>query len=139
MLVSLLFAASVAAGAPDVAGLWRTPGDGGLVRVSHCGQGLCGTLLTSNRLRQDPTLADSHNRDEALRTRRLKGLELFHGFKGSGGAWRDGTIYNPHDGGTYHASLELTAPDRLKVTGCLFGPLCQTQVWERAPSDAAER
>jgi uncharacterized protein (DUF2147 family) len=139
MLAALLFAASVAAGAPDVAGLWRTPGDGGLVRISHCGQSLCGVLLTSTRLKQDPALTDVKNRDGALRSRRLKDLELFHGFKGAGGAWRDGTIYNPHDGGTYHASLELEGADRLKVTGCLFGPLCQTQVWERAPDDAAAR
>lgn len=139
MLAALLFAASVAAGAPDVAGLWRTPGDGGLVRISHCGQSLCGVLLTSNRLRQDATLTDVHNRDESLRARRLKNLELFKGFKGSGGAWREGTIYNPHDGGTYHASLELEGADRLKVIGCLFSPLCQTQVWERAPDDAAGR
>lgn len=139
MLAVLLFAASTAVAAPDVAGLWRTPGDGGLVRISHCGESLCGTLLTSTRLKQDPTLTDSHNRDQTQRARPLKGLELFHGFKGSGGAWREGMIYNPHDGGTYHASLELASPDRLKVSGCLFGPLCQTQVWERAPADAAGR
>jgi len=137
MLAALMFAASVAAGLPDVAGLWRTPGDGGLVRVSHCGPSLCAALLTSDRLRQDPALKDIHNRDEAQRGRLLKGLELFKDFKGAGGAWRDGEIYNPHDGGTYHASLELQSPDRLKVTGCIFAPLCETQVWERAPDGTA--
>lgn len=137
MLAALIFAASVAAGAPDVAGLWRTPGDGGLVRVSHCGASLCAVLLTSDHMRQDPGLKDAHNRDPALRGRQLRGLELFHGFKGAGGSWRDGEIYNPHDGGTYHAALELQSPDRLKVTGCIFAPLCKTQVWERAPAGPA--
>ena len=137
MLAALMFAASVAAGAPDVAGLWRTPGDGGLVQISHCGASLCAALLPSDRLKQDPALKDTHNRDEALRGRPLKGLELFKAFKGAGGSWRDGEIYNPHDGGVYHAALELESPDRLKVTGCIFAPLCLTQVWERAPAGTA--
>jgi uncharacterized protein (DUF2147 family) len=137
MLAALMFAASVAAGAPDVAGLWRTPGDGGLVQVSHCGLSLCAVLLTSDRIRQDPALNDLHNPDAAQRARLLKGLALFKGFKGAGGSWRDGEIYNPHDGGTYHASLELEGPDRMKVTGCILEPLCKTQVWERAPDGAA--
>jgi uncharacterized protein (DUF2147 family) len=137
MLIALLLAAAVSTGAPDAEGLWRTPGDGGVVRVSHCGASLCATLLTSDRIRQDPGLVDAHNPDAALRKRPLKGVELFKDFKRSDGAWRDGEIYNPHDGGTYHATVELEGPDRLKVTGCIFAPLCKTQVWERLPADAA--
>jgi uncharacterized protein (DUF2147 family) len=137
MLAALLFAASVSAGAPDVAGLWLTPTDAGVVKISHCGASLCAELLTSNKIKRDASLKDSHNQDQSLRGRTLKGLELFQDFKGAGGSWTDGRIYNPDDGGTYHATIELQGGDQLKLVGCIFAPLCKTQIWRRLPPDAA--
>jgi uncharacterized protein (DUF2147 family) len=136
MLAVLLFAAQVASGAPDVAGLWRTPERNGLVEVSHCGAELCGKLISSEGLKKDPNLKDEHNRDPSQRLRPLKGLELFQGVTGSGGVWR-GKIYNPKDGGTYSATVEPQGADKLKVSGCVVQPLCKTEIWQRAPADAA--
>jgi uncharacterized protein (DUF2147 family) len=136
MLVALFLAAAVSS--PDVAGLWRTPTDNGVVEVRHCGADICGRLLTSDKIKADPGLTDAHDRNETLRTRPLKGLELFKGFTGSGGSWTGGQIYNPDDGGTYHASVELQDPSHLKVTGCIMAPFCKTQIWVRLPASGGQ-
>jgi uncharacterized protein (DUF2147 family) len=137
MLAALLLAAAVA-GSADVAGLWRTPTDNGVVEVRHCGADICGRLLTSDKIKADPGLTDVHDRDESLRARPLKGLELFKGFTGSGAAWAGGQIYNPHDGGTYHASVELQDADHLKVTGCIVAPFCKSETWVRLPAGGGQ-
>jgi uncharacterized protein (DUF2147 family) len=76
-------------------------------------------------------LRDDNNRHPELRSRRLKGLDIFHGFRGGPDVWTDGRIYNPDDGRTYRGTLRLIAPDRVKVTGCLIFPLCGSQTWRR--------
>jgi uncharacterized protein (DUF2147 family) len=140
MLAVLVFAA--AAASADVSGLWRTPTDNGVVEVRHCGADICGRLLTSDKIKADPALTDRHDRNEALRARPLKGLELFKGFSGSGSGsgakWTGGQIYNPDDGGTYHASVELQDATHLKVTGCIVAPFCKSETWVRLPATGSE-
>lgn len=130
MIAAMIFAAA-ALTAPDVAGRWLTPTDHGVVEIRHCGASVCGRLMSSDKIKADPSLKDVKDRDFALRGRTLKGLDLLHGFSGGPSDWRDGEIYNPSDGGTYHATLTLEAADRLKVTGCIVAPFCKSEVWTR--------
>jgi uncharacterized protein (DUF2147 family) len=76
-------------------------------------------------------LLDGHNDDPALRQRRLTGVLLLQGFTREADAWAGGTIYNPDDGRTYHARVTPLDADHLQVRGCVFVPLCQSQVWTR--------
>lgn len=127
LVLALLAAAPADASA---AGLWATPVGNGRVEIAECGAGLCGKLMDADRLRRDPNLKDGNNRDPALRNRPGKGLPLFEGWVGGPPRWK-GRIYNPQDGRTYAGSAELVGPDRLKLQGCVFYPLCMTEVWTR--------
>lgn len=118
--------------AADIAGLWQTPTAGGQVEISHCGQSLCGKLITSDRIKSNPDLRDANNKDASQRGRTLKGLSMLWGFKGEGAKWTDGKVYNPDDGGTYSGTIEMISSDSLKLKGCIVAPLCKTQVWTRA-------
>lgn len=118
--------------AADVTGSWLTPSRNGVVEIYKCGASVCGRLVSSDGLKADPSLKDVNNADAAQRGRALKGLVILQGFKGAGGSWSDGTIYNAEDGKTYSATLTLEGDDTLKVKGCIFAPLCKTQSWTRA-------
>jgi uncharacterized protein (DUF2147 family) len=118
-------------------GFWQAGSGGAIIEVHSCGEALCGRVVDSDDLRNNPYLTDDANRDPALRSRPVKGLDILQGFKAGPNpkAWTGGHIYNPNDGRMYHAEIKLLAPDRLKVTGCLVFPLCGAQVWRKAPND----
>jgi uncharacterized protein (DUF2147 family) len=128
---AVLALASAAQAASPAEGLWRTPGRNGEVRVYECGQALCGRLLDSDGLKENPGLADVKNKDAAQRSRPLKNLVFLQGFTGGPAEWKGGQVYNPEDGGTYKGAIRLVDPDTLKLTGCIVFPLCKTQVWKR--------
>jgi uncharacterized protein (DUF2147 family) len=112
-------------------GEWDTHHAGGVVRISECGGALCGKVVTSEPLKTDPDAKDIRNADASQRNRPLKGLTVFYGLKGGPTEWTGGSIYNPEDGRTYHGSIKLVDADTLKLTGCVFVPLCQSQTWTR--------
>lgn len=131
-LAASLVAAAAAHAASPVDGLWNTPSRGGQVRISDCGQAICGVLVTSDGIKANPALADDKNKDKTQRARLLKDLPMLQGFTGGPAEWKGGTVYNPEDGGTYKGSIKLVDANTLKLTGCIIAPLCKTQTWTRA-------
>jgi uncharacterized protein (DUF2147 family) len=132
-LAAALLAGPSASGGQDVAGLWRTPvNGGGLVRLGPCGADLCGEIVTSPRLRSHPDQRDVRNARPELRSRPLKGLRMMRASPAGPGRWNRGWVYNPEDGRTYSGEIHLLPDGRLKLTGCVVRPLCKTQVWQRA-------
>lgn len=117
--------------AADVTGLWSTPTNGGQVEIARCGNSLCGKLVTSQHIKEEPGLKDIKNKDAAQRGRTLKGLQMLYDFTGGPAKWTGGKVYNPDDGGTYSGSLEMLNDNQLKLKGCIIAPLCKTQVWNR--------
>ncbi len=117
--------------AADVTGLWATPANGGQVEIARCGNSLCGKLVTSQHIKEDPGLKDVKNKDAAQRSRTLKGLQMLYDFTGGPSKWTGGKVYNPEDGGTYSGTIELLSDRQLKLKGCVVAPLCKTQVWNR--------
>lgn len=117
--------------AADVTGLWQTPTNGGQVEISHCGNSLCGKLVNSNHIRENPALKDVKNKDQSQRVRTLKNLQMLYDFTGGPTKWTDGKVYNPDDGGTYSGTIELIGENQLKLKGCIVAPFCKTQVWTR--------
>ena len=130
-LAATLFAGSAAYAEPGAVGEWDTHHAGGVIKISECNGALCGKVVTSDPIKADPTAKDVRNGHVSLRTRLLKGLTIFYGVKGGPTEWTGGSVYNPEDGKTYHGSIKLLDPDTLKLTGCVFGPLCQAQTWTR--------
>ena len=135
MIGLVLMGAAAAAGgaAQDGAlGRWRTETRNGIVEVDRCGSSICGKLVGSDGLRANSNLTDLHNKDAALRGRRLMGLQIIGGsFTPAGNQWAGGTIYNADDGGTYKATLTPVDADHLRVKGCIVWPLCKSQTWVR--------
>jgi len=121
--------------AADVAGLWKTAVAGGLIRIEHCGEDICGRSVSSKELLVHPDQTDIRNPDPALRGRPIKGLLVLELRPRGPDSWGDGWIYDPRHGATYHGSAKLDDPGRLRVTGCVVAPLCQSQTWLRADGD----
>lgn len=133
-MISLIAASLAAAAAPSadsVLGRWQTPSKHGIVEIARCGQSICGTLLDSDGIRANPDLRDVNNKDQRQRGRQLRGLAMLQGFRWNDGAWEDGSIYNPEDGGTYKATVTPVDADHLRLRGCIVWPLCKTQNWVR--------
>jgi uncharacterized protein (DUF2147 family) len=127
----VVLAATPCLAASPIEGLWASPTENGQVEIYSCGPAVCGRLLTSDRIKADPATADIQNKNHGLRTRPLKGLQIFSGFAGGPIEWSGGTLYNPDDGGTYHGTMTLVSPTQLKLTGCIFRPLCKSETWTR--------
>ena len=117
--------------AQDVTGLWQTETNGGQVEISRCGNSLCGKLVNSDHIKNDPTVKDVKNKDASLRTRPLKNMQMLYDFTGGPTKWTGGKVYNAADGGTYSGTIVLTSANSLKLKGCIVAPLCKTETWTR--------
>lgn len=134
MSTTLLAAPSAGAQSPgEPACVWLTQAGDAKVRVSKCDGGICGVIVG---LKQpiDPTTGkpqlDDKNPNPALRKRPMIGLPLFNGMQPTApGKW-SGQIYNADDGSSYASTVSVTAPDTLKVEGCV-GALCGGEIWNR--------
>jgi len=133
--VASVITAHAGGAASPAEGFWLAGSGGAIIEVHSCGDALCGRVVDSDGLRNNPFLTDDANKDPVLRGRSIKGLEILQGFRGGPRVWTGGRIYNPNDGKVYDAEVMLLAPDRLKVKGCLVFPLCGAQVWRKAPND----
>ncbi|MCA6110742.1 DUF2147 domain-containing protein [Bradyrhizobium cenepequi] len=134
MLAVLLGApmACAQSAAADPSGVWQTQAGDARVKISKCGGGICGVIV-SLREPIDPATSrpqfDNKNPNPALTTRPIIGLPLFSGMRPAGGKWT-GQIYNADDGGTYASNISLAGPDTLRVEGCV-GALCGGETWTR--------
>jgi uncharacterized protein (DUF2147 family) len=132
MSMTLMALATAAAASPDaVVGKWMTETRHGIVEIARCGASICGKLLTSDGINENPTMKDVNNKDQNLRGRPLKGVPMLGGFSFDHGVWDGGTIYNPNDGKTYDARITIIDANTLKLRGCIFVPLCKNQTWTR--------
>ena len=135
-MLTMLLAAPAAqaqrAGTP--LGVWLTQAGDARVRVSKCGEAICGVVVWL----RDPVnpatgqpMVDDKNPNPALARRPMIGLPLFTDMRISGpGKW-SGHIYNAGDGGTYISNISVGGPDTLRVEGCI-GALCGGENWTRS-------
>jgi uncharacterized protein (DUF2147 family) len=127
----LLFVATNLALAESPAGLWLLDNGKLTVKVSECGENICGVIAgLEEPLQKDgsPKL-DFQNPDEALRSRHIIGLPVFNGLRPNGENQWKGKIYSADDGGTYRAYATLVG-DRFEVKGC-WGPFCKDLNFKR--------
>ena len=137
MIFATLFAtAALVAGPPlNPVGVWNVSNDGAQVRIAPCAAAICGFPVSAPDPGK-PVPTDVHNPDPALRDRPMSKVRIFKLYLEAEGVWR-GTIYSPRDGHTFRATLKMESAQQLKLTGCLFGPLCSSQIWTRAPESEA--
>ncbi|MCA6124784.1 DUF2147 domain-containing protein [Bradyrhizobium sp. WSM 1704] len=130
---TLVAPAAHAQGAPEPTGVWQTQAGDARVKISKCGSGICGVIV-SLREPIDPMTGkpqvDNKNPNPSLATRPIIGLPLFSGMHPvASGKW-SGQIYNADDGGTYASSITVTGESTLRVEGCV-GALCGGETWTR--------
>jgi uncharacterized protein (DUF2147 family) len=114
-------------------GVWMTQAGDARVRVSKCGGGICGVIV-SLREPIDPATGkpavDDKNPNPSLARRSMIGLPLFTGMRPTGPNKWSGQIYNADNGSTYASSISLTGANSLRVEGCI-GPICGGETWTR--------
>lgn len=146
-LVALAVPPALAQDGSDVHGKWLTESTNAHVELYRCADPargvVCGKVVwLRNATHPDGTpaasveeVSDVKNPDEALRSRRILGLEFLHGFQpvaGEPGTYDGGKIYNAEDGDTYSARIRLEDPDRLVLRGYVLMPLLgKSQTWSR--------
>ena len=122
-----------AQGAAEPSGVWQTQAGDARVKISKCGGGICGVIV-SLKEPIDPATGkpqvDDKNPNPALKKRPMLGLPLFSAMQPVAANKWSGQIYNADDGGTYASSISVAGPDTLRVEGCV-GALCGGETWTR--------
>ncbi len=94
--------------AADPAGLWLTETGSSRVRITPCGGGFCGTIVSA-----PGKGLDAKNPDPALRSRSVVGVQILDAPQPDGAGF-SGSLYNPNDGKTYSGSPALTGSQRAR-------------------------
>ena len=125
-LSALVFPAA-AQDATNATGVWQSESGITRVRVSQCGNALCGVVVW-----QKNPGKDVHNPDPAKRDRPIVGLQLVSGMKQTAPDEWTGSIYNYEDGKTYSGKVKLAGAASLQIGGCVMGGIiCQTRTWRK--------
>lgn len=126
VILAVLLGASPAMAA--TLGTFRNPSGSVQVRLSDCGQGLCGTIVAAN----EKARADAAKAGQT----KLIGMQLFREMtvvptaKGEPRKWT-GKVYIPDKDRTVSGEAVLNGKT-LSVKGCLLGDkLCKGQDWVR--------
>ena len=116
------------------AGIWLTQAGDAKVRVSHCGTGLCGTIVWL-KAPIDPATGkpqvDDKNADRSLAKRPVIGINIFSGMRSVTNNKWSGTIYNADDGKSYSSDVIVAGPRKLEVRGCVMSVLCGGETWTK--------
>lgn len=136
---------ATAADTPPEVGLWYNHSGKGAVEIRPCaetGRGadrLCGFIVwlrNPNNSKGEP-LTDGYNRDPAKRKRPICGLPVLGSLRPmSDGSWDQGWVYDPEQGKSFDAAIQLRSRDRLILTGYKgIKFFSKSFVWKRAPDD----
>ncbi|HKT77786.1 MAG TPA: DUF2147 domain-containing protein [Sphingobium sp.] len=105
-------------------GLWLNPGGSVAVRTHGCGDRLCGWIVWAS------AAAQSDARESGVA--HLIGTQLLEDYRPDGRNEWTGTVYVPDMGRRFFSRIEQTAPQQLKIKGCVLGGLiCRSQLWTR--------
>jgi uncharacterized protein (DUF2147 family) len=137
----LVWASPSYADRPELGVWYDASGDGG-VEVYICQDNanrLCGRIVWLKNPLNDQGVPkhDRHNPKSELQNRPICGLPIFGNLAlQSDGTFDGGWIYDPKVGKTYDVAMQMTAPDKLVITGYLTMKLLgKSFTWTRAPGD----
>jgi uncharacterized protein (DUF2147 family) len=120
-----IFAQTTASDA--VIGVWLSADKDGKVQIYKQGDKYYGKLVWMKAPRKD-----DKNPEAKLKNRDLQGVILLNGFKFTGKAWEDGTIYDPKNGKTYSCIIKSTGANSLDIRGFVgISLLGRTTLWSR--------
>ena len=118
--------------AAEPTGEWRVANGAANIRIDDCHGALWGIISWE----KEPGI-DSHNPNPDGRSRPTLGLPILRSMRPTKPGLWEGDVYNAENGQTYSSRISLTAPDVLRIEGCVLGGLiCGGQNWTRV--NAAE-
>jgi uncharacterized protein (DUF2147 family) len=113
--------------AAEPTGEWRVANGAANIRIDDCNGALWGVISWE----QQPGL-DSHNPNPSERTRPMLGVPILKAMRPTKPGLWEGEVYNAQNGQTYSSRIGLTAPDVLRIEGCVLGGLiCGGESWSR--------
>jgi uncharacterized protein (DUF2147 family) len=116
--------------AAEPTGEWRVANGAANIRIDDCDGALWGIISWE----KEPGI-DSHNPNPAERSHPTLGLPILRSMRPTKPGLWEGEVYNAVNGKTYSSHISLTAPDVLRIEGCLFGGfLCGGENWNRVNS-----
>jgi uncharacterized protein (DUF2147 family) len=129
LLISLALVSAADVQSNGITGQWTEP-TGSVIRVDYCGSEICMWVVAISP--KAPADVDIYNPDPAKRRRPLCGLQIGSGFElHSTTEAKDGTLYDPKSGKTYHGQMTLHGKN-LELRGYIGFPLFgETQIWVR--------
>lgn len=139
-MAAVTLSGSAHAGAQSQAiGLWIDHTGKGGIRIEQCGEKLCGKIvwLRDTLNAEGKPMMDRYNPDAVKQKRPLCGVQVLGELAPvAGNGFDGGWIYDPKEGKSYSAAIEVAGPTQLRVTGYLgFKLMGQTFVWTRASGD----
>jgi uncharacterized protein (DUF2147 family) len=145
LILPVLINTTVAAGnTSPIAGVWLTERLTEIT-IRPCEVGHCGyvtkikippEIYSKNKDAIDQigedNIFDHFNKDPALRTRPIQGLQILTLDQREAANKFRGEIYNPEDGGTYTGVVTILDDDNIRLTGCgFFDLICKSEDWSR--------
>ena len=130
-LLVLLFSFDSLLSKERIFGYWLTPGS--IVLIENCDNYVCAKIETIfvDDGRDPKLILDENNKDKALRSRAIVGINVLSGFLMKDDEQRDfrgGRIYDPRRGREFKSSLHLKEDGNLEVEGCLAF-ICDSEEW----------
>ena len=130
-LLALLFSFDSLLSKERIFGYWLTPGS--IVLIENCDNYVCAKIETIfvDDGRDPKLILDENNKDKALRSRAIVGINVLSGFLMKDDEQRDfrgGRIYDPRRGREFKSSLHLKEDGNLEVEGCLAF-ICDSEEW----------
>ena len=130
-LLALLFSFDSLLSKERIFGYWLTPGS--IVLIENCDNYVCAKIETIfvDDGRDPKLILDENNKDKALRSRAIVGINVLSGFLMKDDEQRDfrgGRIYDPRRGREFKSNLHLREDGKLEVEGCLAF-ICDSEEW----------
>ena len=130
-LALTLFLSNTLFAEEGIFGYWLTPGS--VVKIENCDSYVCAKVETIfvDEGRDPKLILDENNKDRALRSREVIGINVLSGFLVKDIKQRDfkgGRIYDPRRGREFKSSLHLKDDGNLEVEGCLAF-ICDSEEW----------
>jgi uncharacterized protein (DUF2147 family) len=122
------FSLTGAAAAAGPTGEWLVANGDAKIRIDDCDGALWGIIAWE----KDPGQVDSQNPDRAERNRPTLGLHVLIAMRPTKPNLWEGDVYNAENGKTYSSRMIMTAPDVLRIEGCVLGGIiCGGENWTR--------
>jgi len=130
-LALTLFLSNTLFAEEGIFGYWLTPGS--IVKIENCDSYICAKVETIfvDEGRDPKLILDENNKDRALRSRAVIGINILSDFLVKDIKQRDfkgGRIYDPRRGREFKSSLHLKDDGNLEVEGCLAF-ICDSEEW----------